>query len=255
MRLFLLSPANCRGRRAQLLLASPRISLAARLREPAGAPVGDVFAFVSGLYFRGKLAYARAFTREGDRAAVITPSRGLVPLDSPVTSEAIDEFARTPIDLAYAGYRGPLERDLIRLAGEPHLEVILLGSIASDKYAALLLEHLGSRVLFPDAFVGRGDMSRGGLMLRAASAGIELDYIRLEGAVRHGARPPRLAPLTGRRPSATAAAAAESASDRALAPAAAAVPDPAAVPEGATGKSRSSFPTSMHIRGQPGQKT
>lgn len=249
MRLFLLSPANCRGRRAQMLLDSTSLPLAARLREPPGAPVADVFAFVSGLYFRGKVAYARAFAREGDQAAVITPSRGLVPMDCPITPEVIDEFARTPIDLEHPGYREPLERDLLRLAREPDLEVVLLGSIASDKYVALLLEHLGSRVLFPATFVGRGDMSRGGLMLRAASAGVELDYIPLAGAVRRGTRPPRLTPLKPG-PSARAAAAAGWASGPARAQAAAAVRDLVLAPEAAAGMSRSASVVQMHITRQ-----
>jgi hypothetical protein len=37
-------------------------------------------------------------------------------------------------------------------------------------------------------------MSRGGLLLRAADAGQELTYEPVAGAVRHGRRPPRLAP-------------------------------------------------------------
>ena len=44
-------------------------------------------------------------------------------------------------------------------------------------------------------FVGRGDMSRGGLLLRHARSGVELDYLPLRGATRHGARPPRLLPV------------------------------------------------------------
>jgi hypothetical protein len=38
-------------------------------------------------------------------------------------------------------------------------------------------------------------MSRGGLMLRCVMADVELPYISLKGAVRHGARPPKLKPL------------------------------------------------------------
>ena len=66
-RIFLLSPANCGGIRAKIV-ASPAATfdLATRLRSPAGAPLGEVFSFVSGLYFRGKLAYARRFARPPD---------------------------------------------------------------------------------------------------------------------------------------------------------------------------------------------
>jgi hypothetical protein len=69
---------------------------------------------------------------------------------------------------------------------------VLLGSIASDKYVDLLLEVFGERLLFPAEFVGRGDMSRGGLMLRCATAGVEMSYLPVAGAKRHGPRPPRL---------------------------------------------------------------
>ena len=74
-------------------------------------------------------------------------------------------------------------------------EVVLLGSIASGKYVDLLMPIFGERLVFPPHFVGRGDMSRGGLMLRCVDAGLELDYVPLAGAVRHGQRPPKLAPL------------------------------------------------------------
>jgi hypothetical protein len=73
--------------------------------------------------------------------------------------------------------------------------VVLLGSIASGKYVDLLVSVLGPRLFFPADFVGRGDMSRGGLMLRSVAEGRELDYVPLQGAVRHGSRPARLPPI------------------------------------------------------------
>ena len=193
-RVFLLSPANCNGIRAKQLL-SPRATfeLADKLRTPPGAALGEVFAFISGLYFRGKLAYARAFT---PTALVITPTRGLLPIETAITRELIEEFAS--VDIASGGerYRAPLERDLVQVANfTPKLEFVLLGSIASGKYVEILLEHLGDRLLFPETFIGRGDMSRGGVMLRAARQGEELTYIKAAGAVRHGARPPKLDPI------------------------------------------------------------
>nr|MDQ3622191.1 hypothetical protein [Verrucomicrobiota bacterium] len=69
----------------------------------------------------------------------------------------------------------------------------LLGSIATGKYVDCLLPLWGPRLVFPEAFVGRGDMSRGGLMLRCVTSGRELRYIPVAGAIRHGARPRRLA--------------------------------------------------------------
>ena len=69
-RIFLLSPANVNGRRGhQLLTATAQGVLAQRLRSAEGAALGEVFSFVSGLYFRGKLTYARRFASRVERAA------------------------------------------------------------------------------------------------------------------------------------------------------------------------------------------
>lgn len=190
---FLLSPASSRGRRAQLLLGESTLELAVRLRGPDGVAIGEVFQFISSLYFRGKLAYVNAFAGGTDNALIITPSRGLLAPSTPVTRDVLEEFARASIDPEDPIYREPLER---HLAGLPdHCAIVLLGSVASSKYASVLLDACGERVLFPATFIGRGDMSRGGVMLRAAAAGQELDYISLAGAVRRGPRPPRLEKL------------------------------------------------------------
>jgi hypothetical protein len=190
-RVFLLSPANAGGVRARLLFnPEARFELAVRLRD-SGAPIGEVFAFISGLYFRGKLAYAEAF---GADSLVITASRGLVPPHSVVNLEDLREIASVPIEAADPRYRGPLDRDTRALAERcsPGTSVVLLGSVATPKYIEPLLEVFGDRLLFPSEFVGRGDMSRGGLMLRAARARTELDYIPVSRAVRRGPRPPKL---------------------------------------------------------------
>ena len=193
-RIFLLSPANCRGRRAQQVL-SPKamFPVAARLRGD-GVPIGDLFAFMSGLYFRGKITYARKF----GRAFVITPDCGLVPAETAITTQVLMRFADADIDIGNPGYRAPLEQTARALSEEAGADAqfVLLGSIASEKYVQVLTAIFGPRLVFPPAFVGRGDMSRGGLLLRAAAAGEELDYIPVIGAVRHGARPPRLPRLT-----------------------------------------------------------
>ena len=196
-RVFLLSPASTSGKRAHILLREEaRFDLALAIRSREGAPLGDVFAFLSGLYFRGKLAYARRFAP--DSAYVITASAGLVSPDTRVRRADLRRHARVPIDVSADAFRRPLARDTRRLNREldPDGEVVLLGSIATDKYVAALLEAFGPRLLFPPDFVGRGDMSRGGLLLRAARAGEELPYAPVEGAVRHGKRPPRLDPAT-----------------------------------------------------------
>jgi hypothetical protein len=193
MRVFLLSPANCRGRRAQQVL-SPKatFSVAARLRSD-GVPIGELFAHMSGLYFRGKITYSLTF----GRAFVITPDEGLIPAEKLVTSEVLSRFADAEIRLDNPAYRRPLEKTAKRLASKfgRQAEFVLLGSVASEKYVEVLGAVFGARLIFPSAFVGRGDMSRGGLLLRAAAAGQELEYVPVLGAVRHGARPPKLEPL------------------------------------------------------------
>jgi hypothetical protein len=197
---FLLSPARCDGKRAKILL-NPKATfpLAMRLREPEGAPIGEVFAFLSGLYFRGKLAYAGAF---GARSSyVITTDRGLVSPNERITRKDIEAFAC--VDLAEAGeeFLGPMVRDAERISretakGDP---IVLLGSIATKKYVEPLLKVFGERLVFPSDFVGRGDMSRGGLLLRHVDSGAQLEYTPVATAVRHGKRPPKLTPLARKR--------------------------------------------------------
>ena len=203
-RIFLLSPAYCGGERARLFL-NPRseFELAKRLRTPEGAPIGEVFSFLSGLYFRGKLAYALEFAAPPPGvpgALVITPNEGLRSPDEPVTIARLKRFARGDIDVKRRSYRQPLLRDarLIATAAGEGCEVVLLGSVASGKYVDVLAKVFGERLLFPISFVGRGDMSRGGLMLRSARGGTELEYVPVAGAVRHGPRPPKLPPLPRR---------------------------------------------------------
>jgi hypothetical protein len=196
-RVFLLSPASAGGLRIALVLSPrARFELAWRV-QAGGAPLGEVFRFASGLYFRGKLAYAEAFGRApggGSAALVIAPGDGLVPAETIVRADDLRRLASVPVDPAEPRFRDPLVRDARALAGrlDEAGEVVLLGSVASRKYVEPLLSVFGPRLLFPPEFVGRGDMSRGGLLLRAARAGVELAYAPVEGAVVHGARPPRL---------------------------------------------------------------
>ena len=199
-RIFLLSPAHCGGQRAQLVMSErASFDLAQRVRVGAGAPLGEVFSFLSGLYFRGKLAYARAFARPPDGRAgvfVITPTDGLRPADEPVDVARLRRFATVDIEGDDPRYREPLDRDARRLARRigARGEVVLLGSIATGKYIDPLLAVLGERLRFPAEFVGRGDMSRGGLLLRCARTGAELTYVGVRDVVRRGPRPPRLPP-------------------------------------------------------------
>jgi hypothetical protein len=193
---FLLSPANCSGRRAHLLMREEgTFDLARRLRSREGAPLGELFAFISGLYFRGKLAYARAFASDGGTGVqVITPHRGLLPWDHPVRLATVRAFARVDIHPGERRYTAPLRRSARALAAAAGSEsrFVLLGSVATGKYVEVLDEALGGNLTFPEEFVGRGDMSRGGLMLRCAREGRELTYVRAIGTMRHGPRPARL---------------------------------------------------------------
>jgi hypothetical protein len=205
-RVFLLSPANCGGMRARMI-ASPdaQFPLAVQMRGDGGAPIGDVFSFVSGLYFRGKLAYARRFALppdaddplSGGGIFIITPNAGLRTPDTPLTLASFRAFARARIDLADASYRRSIERGAtaLRETVGDQCQVVLLGSIASGKYVEVLQPIFGDNLLFPPAFIGRGDMSRGGLMLRCVADGSELAYAPIAGAVLRGSRPPKLAPM------------------------------------------------------------
>lgn len=199
-RIFLLSPAKESGRRAKQL-ASERAAfdLARRLRE-RGAPLVEIFSFISGLYFRGKAAYSGAFSyapRGLAGAYVITAGGGLVPADRVLTLTRLHKICAGDVHVENLRYRKPLQRDARKLAARAgaNCEFVLLGSIATPKYVVPLLEIFGERLLFPVDFVGRGDMSRGGLMLRSARAGVELEYVSLADAARHGERPPRLPKL------------------------------------------------------------
>ena len=204
-RVFLLSPARCDGKRAQLLLRdAAAFPLARRLREPGGVPLGEVFSFLSGLYFRGKLAYATKFGAGADGASgsfVITTNRGLVTPDTRVTIDDLRQFGCTDIHEADLSYRDPLLRDARAIAEQlaQDAEVVLLGSVATAKYVGVLVEVFGGRLRFPAEFAGRGDMSRGGLMLRRVESGEALTYVPIAGAARRGKRPPKLEPVRKKR--------------------------------------------------------
>lgn len=168
--------------------------LARRLREDGGVPLGEAFSFLSGLYFRGKLAYAERFAsapRGFPGVQVITTNRGLVPAGEPIGLGDLRDFGSVEIDPADPRYRLPLERDLAAITARRNVEAVLLGSVATGKYVDVLLEALGEGLLFPIEFVGRGDMSRGAMLLAAAREGVELEYQPVASAVRRGPRAAR----------------------------------------------------------------
>ncbi|HXG69909.1 MAG TPA: hypothetical protein VNJ04_04765 [Gemmatimonadaceae bacterium] len=192
--IFLLSPASSGGKRAGLVYNDTAdFALALKVRTAAGAPLGEVFSFLSGLYFRGKLAYAREFARPPNNVSgvhIITPTDGLSDPDRPITLSDLRRFADVAIDAKEPRYRLPLEgsaRGLAEAIGS-HCDVVLLGSVATDKYVEVLGPVFGERLLFPIDFVGQGDMYRGGLMLRRVASGKELEYVAVSDSARRGKR-------------------------------------------------------------------
>ena len=194
-RIFLLSPANCAGKKAALLF-NPRaeFDIARRVRGDEGAPLGDVFSFLSGLYFRGKLTYARIFENPPPRKAsgihIITPTDGLCSPQLLISLRDLERFATVAIEADESRYRLPLERDARKLTEKigPKCEVVLLGSVATGKYVDVLEPIFGQRLVFPKEFVGHGDMARGGLLLQRAASGQELSYIPISSPTRLGTR-------------------------------------------------------------------
>lgn len=211
-RLFLLSPATAHGPRALLLRKPDSGSAFARRVREQGAPLGEVFSFLSGLYFRGKLEYARAFAlspREIEGVHIITMTDGLLSPEAPVSTQDLERFALCPQG-ADAATR-LLEHSARVLADrlDPHAEIVLLGSVGTGKYTDILTPIFGERLLFPRDVLHIGQLARGALFLRHARQGRELDYVPVAEIIRAGRRaslradaPPRdePAPKESRRP-------------------------------------------------------
>jgi hypothetical protein len=179
-RIYFLSPAHSGGKRAALLTRPEASFELARQLQIGAASLGDVFAFCSGLYFRGKLAYARHFAEPPEGipgVQIITASRGLIAAETLIGTRDLSEFAKVPVETKESRFTGPLKESIQAMSQFGSFEVILLGSIATGKYTDTLLPLLGERLLFPPDFAGRGDMSRGALLLRSVAANQELHYV------------------------------------------------------------------------------
>jgi hypothetical protein len=197
--IFLLSPANAGGRR-YAILTNDKANFELALKFRAGsATLGEIHSFISGLYFRGKMAYAAAFGKtaeQGSSAFVIVPGLGLLPPETVFSPEQLRAVAQIEVDEDNPVHHDALLAAVASLdsATRQQRTFVLLGSVASAKYTKALLTVLEQRLLFPAEFVGRGDMSRGGIMLRSAASGQELTYIPVIGAQLRGPRPTRLNP-------------------------------------------------------------
>jgi hypothetical protein len=186
-RIFLLSPANASGIKGQRLLGSAsNCELAVRLRD-GGVALGEVYRFISSLYFRGKLEYAQRFQNppQGVGGVQVITGSGLMLPETVITLKQLQEISAIPIDAKNSDYRLLLGRDLIHLREivGGGVDVILLGSVATDKYIAPLQAVFGERLLFPREFLGLGDMSRGSILLRSCTQGLELEYVAVEKIV------------------------------------------------------------------------
>ena len=202
-RVFVLSPANCNGLRARWVLKkNSRSDLALRLRS-SGVPLGEVFTYLSALYFRGKLAYAQAYAAPPAGCPgvwIITATAGLVPHDFLIQLPKLRGFGRVPIHLKNRLYCSSLRRSARKLAGDigPNCDLILLGSIGTGKYLDILAPIFGNRLRIPAEFVGLGDMSRGGLLLRCVRENRQLNYIDAASVTRPGPKRSRvISPNTG----------------------------------------------------------
>lgn len=184
-RVFVLSPANCNGLRAGWMLRkNSRSEIAQRLRGE-GVSLGEVFSFLSALYFRGKLAYAQTFAEPPSNCPgilIITPTAGLMPDDTVIRLSKLHGFRRGRIHVKNRHYCSSLRRSARLLATQmgSDCELVLLGSLATGKYLDLLKPIFGSRLRVPQEFIGRGDMSRGGLLLRCVRENRELNYVAAE---------------------------------------------------------------------------
>ena len=196
-RVFLLSPAKAGGKRYSFLLREQAtFDLAIKLRH-GSATIGEIYTFISGLYFRGKMAYSAAFHASNlgiPGTLVIVPGLGLITPETLVTLDQLQAIAKVPVSEDNPVHLDALQKSakLLDQQSNGACSYVLLGSVASGKYTRPLLEVFDDRLLFPAEFVGRGDMSRGGLMLRHALSRTELTYVPVQGATLRGSRPPKL---------------------------------------------------------------
>ena len=188
-RIFLLSPATAHGPKASTLVEDPpRTPAARRLQTPGGMTLGALFTHLSGLYFTGKLAYARQFANPPSTLAVrgvhvVTFTHGLLDPDTAVDLDMLRRFraaGATEFDTVSRVALEASARSLAEVLGEVRCDVVLLGSVHSTKYTEILEPIFGERLRVPRDLVRRGHLQRGGLLLECVEARRELDYIALD---------------------------------------------------------------------------
>jgi hypothetical protein len=189
------SPASCNGLRARWVLKKTSGSDLARRLRGDGAPLGEVFTYLSALYFRGKLAYAQAYALPPAGCPgimIITPTAGLMAPDVSIRMPTLRGFSRAPIHLKNRRYCSTLKQSATKLAIDigSDCELVLLGSVGTGKYLDILGPIFDGRLRIPSEFVGLGDMSRGGLLLRCVRENRQLNYIA-PYRERSGVRDPR----------------------------------------------------------------
>src|SRR5687767_2693589 len=150
-KIFLISPASLAGIRGRAVLEGRSSAPFMEALRAEGVRLVEVYAFISSLYFRGKLEYAVRFARPPGGIAgawVITPTRGLVGADARVTLADLEEFASGSIETDDARYRDALRRTALHVASGlgGAGDVVLLGSIASSRYLEPLAEVFGERL-------------------------------------------------------------------------------------------------------------
>ena len=131
-------------------------------------------------------------------ALVITPTRGLQSPSLPISRSLIEEFASLDWHRPTRAFWIRSSRVRVSFVHRSSQRCAWSCSGASRRAGTSSRWRASSRAgcNYPAEFVGRGDMSRGGLLLRHAEEGRELDYVPLAaGLTRHGAKPPKLPPL------------------------------------------------------------
>ena len=129
-----------------LLNPGANFELAAKLRAGA-ATLGEVYSFISGLYFRGKVAYSDAFgsaPQDLPPAVVIVQGLGLLPLQTLMTAEKLTAAGAVSIERDHIAYRTALLRDAkaVKSASGASCQFVLLGMTAQYDLISALSHHL-----------------------------------------------------------------------------------------------------------------